>query len=230
MRSTQALNALGRSLSNKVHKFRRLLHLTVCVLGIALPAIAAPSDLDPAFGSGGKVIWSPNNQSAFGLGMALQPDGKIVMVGGNFADPGNLGFVVARYNANGGLDTSFGSNGWITVTFGYSREAAKTVAIQPDGKIVVGGNLYNGLFDIGIVRFNANGSLDNSFDGDGKTIVNYSGSQGSWDDDCASIKVANDGKIVFAGDTSGASADIQLNVGAIERGRLARSIVRRTVC
>ncbi|HEY0428620.1 MAG TPA: FG-GAP-like repeat-containing protein, partial [Pyrinomonadaceae bacterium] len=197
--TTNALDASGESLLwNKLHRIRYLLGLMLCVTGISLNVSAAPSDLDLTFGNGGKAVSSPDgSQTTYGYGMALQPDGKIVMAGGYFNSPGNLGFIVTRYNADGSLDSNFGNNGWTAVTFGYSREAGTSVALQPDGKIVVGGPLYNGGIDIGIIRFNANGSLDTSFDGDGKVIIN-SGT----DDEIFSLKIANDGKIVFAGDVS----------------------------
>ena len=102
-------------------------------------------------------------------GMAIQPDGKIVMVGGSTSD-----FVLARYNTNGSLDTTFGTNGFVTHSMlgGTSEEIARAVAIQPDGKIVVAGHTgqfgrpgrpAGNRFDHAIVRYNANGSVDTTF-------------------------------------------------------------------
>ena len=124
---------------------------------------AANGALDPTFGDAGKV------STAFGgddTAMALQADGKIVMVGGSGSD-----FVLARYNPGGGLDTSFGTAGLVTSDVGLgSADEARGVAIQPDGKIVVVGNAVVGRtannqfnFDFALARFNSNGSPDTSF-------------------------------------------------------------------
>ncbi len=88
--------------------------------------------------------------------MALQPDGKIVAVG----TAEGLGVALARYNADGSLDTSFSGDGKQTTDFAGS-DAANGVAIQADGKIVAVGTG-------GLARYNADGSLDTSFSGDGK--------------------------------------------------------------
>lgn len=186
----------------------------LCVISISLTVMAAPADLDPTFGSGGKVISSPDGSNlTSGNGMALQPDGKIVMVGGRRGSPG-LSFIVARYNANGSLDTTFGNNGWVSTTFVNSNEGATSVAIQPDGKIVVGGNIHS-LADIGIARFNSNGSLDTSFDGDGKVTVGFSDFAGSYPDFLSSLKIGNDGKIVFAGGAQGLGLNYKTILGRL---------------
>ena len=125
-----------------------------------------PSGLDPTFGTGGKVTTEFGGDDT---GMAIQPDGKIVMVGGSLSD-----FVLARYNPNGSLDTTFGTNGKVTHSMltGSSEEIARAVAIQPDGKIVVAGHTgqfgrpgrpANNRFDHAVVRYNANGSVDTTF-------------------------------------------------------------------
>src|SRR5690242_6091990 len=103
-------------------------------------AQAAAGDLDTSFGNGGKVTTSfPGSQAAFGFDMAIQPDGKIVVVGevqSNSADD----FGVARYNTDGSLDSTFGITGRITTDFFGFRDFASAVVIQPDGKILVGGS------------------------------------------------------------------------------------------
>jgi len=212
---TNALGALGESLLwNKLHRIKYLPGLMLCVISISLTVMAAPADLDPTFGSGGKVISSPDGSNlTSGNGMALQPDGKIVMVGGRRGSPG-LSFIVARYNANGSLDTTFGNNGWVSTTSVNSNEGATSVAIQPDGKIVVGGNIHS-LADIGIARFNSNGSLDTSFDGDGKVTVGFSDFAGSYPDFLSSLKIGNDGKIVFAGGAQGLGLNYKTILGRL---------------
>ncbi len=121
--------------------------------------------LDSTFGSAGKVT------TAFGgknTAMAVQSDGKILMAGGSIFD-----FLLARYNADGSLDASFGVGGLVTTDIGgFTQEEARAVAVQDDGKIVVAGNVRvsevrgGSLFDeftFTLVRYNSDGSLDNSF-------------------------------------------------------------------
>ncbi|MGH8237526.1 MAG: Calx-beta domain-containing protein [Steroidobacteraceae bacterium] len=125
-----------------------------------------PSGLDPTFDTDGKVTTEFGGDDT---GMAIQRDGKIVMVGGSTSD-----FVLARYNTNGSLDTTFGTNGKVTHSMltGSSEEIARAVAIQTDGKIVVAGHTgqfgrpgrpAGNRFDHAIVRYNANGSVDTTF-------------------------------------------------------------------
>jgi uncharacterized delta-60 repeat protein len=146
---------------------------------------AAPGDLDPMFGSGGIVIagGSDPNHLNTAWAMAIQSDGKIVVVG-----DGTLGFnwdfAVVRYNPDGSLDASFGVAGIvITQVDPINHEVAQSVAIQADGKIVVAGSRY-------VVRYNPNGSLDTSFNGTGIVVTLYGHN---------SVAIQSDGKIIAAG-------------------------------
>ena len=156
--------------------------------------------LDPGFG-GGKV------STAFGgddTAMALQADGKIVMVGGSGTD-----FLLARYNVDGSLDTSFGSGGLVTSDVGSgSADEARAVAIQSDGKIVVAGNAVVGRtsnnqfnFDFAVARFNADGSPDTSFGNGGKVTTDFNGQT----DRAFALAIQGDGKIVVAGSATPAN-------------------------
>lgn len=134
--------------------------------------------LDQSFGAGGKV------RTDFGTlrydvaaALSLQPDGKIVVAG--YSDAG-AGFALARYNTDGSLDTSFGSDGRVVTPFhepvsgGFVLAEANGVAIQPDGKIVAVGTAQQefilGLSFVALARYNADGSLDSSF-GTGGTVL-----------------------------------------------------------
>ena len=155
--------------------------------------------LDPAFGSQGKVTTTFN---AFDIAtaVALQRDGKIVVAGTAFnPDPtGPSDFAVARYNANGSLDATFGVGGKVTTDFTNASAEAKAIAIQADGKIVVVGQAItdrdNQLADMAIARYNRNGALDLSFDGDGKATADLDEL-----DEARAVAVSVDGKIVVAG-------------------------------
>jgi uncharacterized delta-60 repeat protein len=107
--------------------------------------------------------------------VAIQPDGKIVVVGEREVSSGDdfSDFVVARYNSNGSLDTSFNGTGQIVTDFGGLSNSAKNVVVQ-NGAIVVSGKPtgnFVGSDHTDVARYNPNGSLDNSFDGDGKLTL-----------------------------------------------------------
>jgi uncharacterized delta-60 repeat protein len=126
--------------------------------------------LDVSFGTGGRVVTLGVIQASK---VAVQPDGKIIVVGhGSLAGTGT-GFAVVRYNPNGSLDTSFGESGKVITSFsgGYANPSA--VMLQPDGKIVVAGDHYrtaSGSDEFALVRYNADGSLDSGFGVGGKVI------------------------------------------------------------
>src|ERR1051325_10745806 len=150
--------------------------------------------LDTSFGSTGKVI-TFIGMDAIGQSMAIQSDGKIV-VGGSSLNISNYDFAVARYNTNGALDGMFGLSGTVTTAVGSSDDFGQSVAIQSDGKIVVAGYSYNGSnYDVAVVRYTSNGSLDTSFNGTGKVTRAI----GSSDDIGQSVAIQSDGKLVVAG-------------------------------
>ncbi len=162
------------------------------------PIEAAPGDLDPTFGNGGKVMTGFGSSSSVIRAIAVQSDGKIVAAGysGVFNSPMN-DFALARYNTNGTLDATFGTGGKVTTDLGY-YELAFAVLIQTDGKIVAVG-FSSGDSAIGssfaLVRYNPDGSLDTSFGTGGKvrTKINNVDSQ------AYAAALQPDGKIVVAG-------------------------------
>jgi uncharacterized delta-60 repeat protein len=121
--------------------------------------------------------------------VAIQSDGKLVVAGKNDSD-----FAIARYNTDGSLDTSFSGDGKQTTDFGGS-DYIQSIAIQSDGKIVaVGAKFYAG-FDFAMARYNTDGSLDTSFDSDGKVTTDF----GNFSDVASGVAIQSDGKIVAAG-------------------------------
>jgi uncharacterized delta-60 repeat protein len=160
-------------------------------------ARAADGDLDPGFGNGGRVTTDflrggDDRASA----VAIQKDGKIVVAGGN---SGN--FAVARYNPDGSLDTSFGDGGRAATAFGTSSSTANALALQPDGKIVLAGSVGNSNTgaDFALARYNSDGSLDTSFDGDGRVTTHISDISDGEDAANAVAVQSADGKIIAAG-------------------------------
>jgi uncharacterized delta-60 repeat protein/uncharacterized repeat protein (TIGR01451 family) len=128
--------------------------------------------IDSTFGTNGIVITSFGTD-AYGLSVALQPDGKIIAAGaaGTY---GYADFAMARYLSDGTPDAGFGTAGLLTVDMGQN-DSISDIELQPDGKIVVAGNSsqMNGTLDIVLARFNADGSLDAAFGNSGKVVSDF---------------------------------------------------------
>ncbi|MCB0731330.1 MAG: T9SS type A sorting domain-containing protein [Ignavibacteriae bacterium] len=167
-------------------------------LDFAVVRYNSDGSLDNSFGSGGKVYF-PKFRVDFGHGIELQSDGKIIIAGA--ADISNyFAFALVRYNSDGTLDTSFGTNGIVTTFFGFFSDGGRCVKIQSDGKIVVAGYTSDGWFNFAMIRYNTDGSLDTSFGTNGIIELNFE----SFDDDEAqSIEIQPDGKIVVGGYSAG---------------------------
>lgn len=97
----------------------------------------------------------------------------------------------------GGLDNTFGQSGFVVLDAGSDYDWARNIAVQPDGKILVLGQSDFLTTDIVVFRLNSDGTLDNSFDGDGKVVLDLNNSQ----DQAMAIKLQPDGKILICGKT-----------------------------
>ncbi len=173
-----------------------LAFLTLLFVGVGAHPAQASGSLDSSFGSDGKVItvFGTSNESANSI--AIQSNGKIV-VAGSSSNGTNNEFTVTRYNTDGSLDSSFDSDGKVTTTIGSNADAF-SVAIQSDGKIVLAGNaIIGGRDEIAVARYNTDGSLDSSFDSDGKVTTTIGEA-----DYATSVVVQSDGKIVVAGSSA----------------------------
>ncbi len=160
--------------------------------------------LDDSFGNGrGYVTLNINNDNDQGQSLAIQPDGKILL-GGQCSNGSNNDFCIARFNSDGILDTTFETSGNVIQSSVSSREAGQSLAIQPDGKILLGGNCYNGSNDdFCIARFNSNGTLDTTFGNSGKVIQPI----GPYNDWGESLAIQPDGKILLGGFCSNGTDD-----------------------
>ncbi|MFN6440948.1 MAG: DUF4347 domain-containing protein [Nostoc sp. DedSLP01] len=155
--------------------------------------VLAPGSLDTTFGVGGKVITDIGGSDT-AYGVAVQADGKIVVIGESYNSNGN--FAVARYNPDGSLDSSFGNGGKAIADFANQTDKPYSVTIQPDGKILIAGITYNGnQTDAALIRYNPNGSLDTTFGTGGKVVTNFEG-KNEW---IKSVAVQSDGKIIVGG-------------------------------
>ena len=166
---------------------------------VALARYNPNGTLDTSFSGDGRQT------TEFGVAnaVALQPDGKIVVVGSI-----DSSFALARYNPNGTLDTSFSGDGKQTTGIGGSSEDEATgVAIQGNGKIVVVGTATDASTGanpkFALARYNPNGSLDTSFSGDGKQTTHF----GAPDDEARGVALQSDGKIVAVGSADHSATD-----------------------
>lgn len=171
----------------------------ICILFIGLFAFtitvnAAAGDLDLSFSLDGKTaegVGSSRTDLAYAI--AIQPDGKIVVVGS--ADYGSSAVCgIARYNTDGSLDASFDEDGRAFASANYVFYC-RAVAIQPDGKIIAAGYSLSG-YDFALVRLNPDGSLDQTFDGDGKVTTTIIATS---TEAINAVTIQPDGKIVAAG-------------------------------
>lgn len=174
----------------------------------------ADGSLDTGFGGDGIVTTDfvgANNDE--GRGVALQPDGRIVAVGGSTDWGGNGAWAAARYHSDGSLDTSFGEGGKVLTEIDVDAiETAESVVVLPDGRIVAGGS-SNGLWTL--VRWDASGTPDPGFGGDGRVTTPF----GTGCCHGVSDVVAQpDGRIVAVGTADGLTLTRYLADGSLDTG------------
>ncbi len=162
--------------------------------------------LDTTFDADGIVTTAIGNSYDAGNSVAIQSDDKIVVAGSSHNANDN-DFAVVRYNSDGSLDSTFSFDGKLTKDFAHSWEDDASVVIQSDGKIVVAGESADESYDFALVRYNSDGSLDNSFSTDGKLTTDF----GGFNDDGESVAIQNDGKIVVSGYSHGDIAVVRYN-------------------
>lgn len=153
-------------------------------------------DLDPSFGAAGVVTQALSAQHNAPTSIALQADGKILVTGyKNDVTDSYPSYATLRLNTDGSLDNGFGSSGVVVTTICSTGDRAQSVAIQSDGKIVVGGSSYDrSANSFSLVRYTAEGALDPSFNSTGKatTII-------ATNDSGRALAIQSDGKILLAG-------------------------------
>ena len=184
---TKHLDVLASSAYTQVNDIAQLADGRIVVAGTARVAgsseanrlfavvYSTSGNLDASFGSGGVVSVALNIIPSAVANVAIQPDGKILLA--TTADTGtNAGITLVRYDALGNLDGSFGSGG---VAMSALPVTAKSVAIQGDGKVVVGGPMWDatGSNIMAVARFRSDGSVDGTFGtvGLGTTSTGFSG-------------------------------------------------------
>ena len=135
--------------------------------------------IDPTFGGGDGVTFTDIGPGAdVANWVAIQSDGKIVTAGSSYNGLYN-DVALVRYTSGGSADTTFGSEGKVVTTIGPGNGVARTVALQPDGKIVTSGFGYRSMgadSDFALIRYNSDGTLDTTFGDTGKTFVDFDNS------------------------------------------------------
>jgi len=159
-------------------------------IDFALVRYNSDGTLDITFDSDGIVTGDFGGEDN-GRAVAIQSDGKL-LVAGYAASVNNDDFALVRYNSDGTPDLSFDSDGQTTTDLGGNDEG-HALALQNDGKIVVAGYTSSGS-DFAVVRYNSDGSLDTTFDSDGKTTVNLGGNDYGY-----AMALQSDERIVVAG-------------------------------
>jgi len=154
---------------------------------------------DTSFGVNGSAFVGPGKFSS-AQAVAVQSDGKIVIAG--YADFSTnrtiMAFLVARFNPDGTPDLSFGYKGSYITYIAGGPDAATALAIAPDGKIVVAGNVWNGVrYDWGVLRLTSSGQADTSFDADGLFTFGF-----GFENGLNAVAIQPDGKILLAGHTA----------------------------
>jgi uncharacterized delta-60 repeat protein len=161
------------------------------------PALAAPGgELDATFGKNGRLTIQ---EASFGGAILQQPDGKLLVLAGYAASStGSLDFAVLRLHPDGSRDESFGTSGRVMIDFAGSYDYVTRLALQPDGKIIAAGASTGATgSDFALARFNPDGSIDVTFDGDGLVTLDLGGDY----EGVEGILLLENGQFVITGTT-----------------------------
>lgn len=153
--------------------------------------------LDDGFSTDGEVVIDVDGDEDRGRAVVLQDDDKI-LVAGRVHISGQDDVLVMRFNADGTFDSSFGSDGVVTIDFHGFDDQARDLFLQADGKIVVAGERTasdGSTSSLAVVRLNTDGTLDTSFDGDGKAVVDFGGPRAF----ALNLVIQLDGRLVVVG-------------------------------
>ena len=208
-----AIALLRRCAALAVCRFRQAASALTCVVAVSAAQAQdpIPGSLDLSFGGGtgriANLAIGTGNDAVRALG--LQPDGKIVLAGECL--DGNYHICVARLNDDGTLDTSFdgpdgNGNGKFILRISANGGGARTVVLQPDGKIVLAGYCIEENYHFCIARLNVDGTFDLSFNGPagnggGRFVLPMT----VYGDVAAAVALQPDGKILLTGQCTGST-------------------------
>lgn len=181
----------------------------ISLLSAGGASAAAPGDLDPSFGVGGKVQ-APFGPESFSGGVATQADGKILVAGGTET---SQAFSVARLLPDGSPDPSWGGGDGVATTPLGEFAGALDVAVQPDGKVVAVGQAEGAEnVDFAIVRYRSNGELDSGFGEGGVVILPV----GTLDDTARAVAIGPGGRIAVTGTSDRPGFGLGAGVAVLE--------------
>ncbi len=161
----------------------------------ALVQYQSNGTLDPTFDTDGMLTTAIGTGNEEILALTIDSNGKII-AGGFSSNGSNNDFALARYNSDGSLDTSFDADGKLTTPIGTGNERITSLAIDSSGKIVAGGFAAIGATnDFALARYDSNGSLDTTFDTDGKLTTAI----GTSDEEIRALAVRSNDKIIAGG-------------------------------
>ena len=162
---------------------------------------------DNSFAGDGSQSTSFNSSDNRANSVAPLANGKLIVLGYS-NDAGHTYTTAASYNSDGTPDASFNANGTLIDKLVQGSTFYSCTAVQTDGKVIAAGYSWNGTdYDFAIARYNSNGSLDNTFSGDGKQMTDFTASN----DKIRAIAIQSDGKIVAAGNADGSYALARYN-------------------
>ena len=176
---------------------------------IAVTRLNDDGSIDTGFGAGGRVRAALPNRNTIGQSMAVGPDGEIVVVG-YYVPPSSFdpAAMVARFTAEGVLDTEFNGTGLRDLAVvGSISSIMNGVAVQPDGKVVGCGAVVTATSDFLVVRLNVDGSDDITFNG-GTSVTDFTGTF----DRANVVALQSDGRVVVAGGTNAGTQDYNFAV------------------
>jgi uncharacterized delta-60 repeat protein len=174
---------------------------------VALVRYLADGTLDASFGDSGWTVTDFGSEDVAG-GVALTPAGQILVAGFTLGAGADRDFLLARYRADGVLDTAFGDHGAVETDIAGGDDFAESLAVDAQGRIVlVGRSTSSTILDLALVRYDGDGTLDTGFGGSGILTVDFHG-RGEFGQD---VTLDDIGRIVAAGYTAnGADTEFAL--------------------
>jgi uncharacterized delta-60 repeat protein len=164
---------------------------------VALARYEPDGRLDPGFGHGGSSV-TDLGPGATANGVALTSSGQILLAGSTLGPALNRDFMLARYDADGVLDATFGRAGEVVTDLGHGDDFAESLTVDSQGRIILAGRTTSPtIFDMALVRYRPDGVPDTAFDGDGILTADFHGGA----DLAQDVALDASGHIVAAGAT-----------------------------